>query len=505
MTQQPPPAYPPSPPYPLPPGPGDGRKLTTRMRIVVAAAVATVLIIGGGVWYAKDGAEQRNDATTPAGADANGGKEASDGPGKESVPANTRSREAFRLPEPVVAADVKATGSWLTDTVYVKPGVASISGYDVADGTRRWTIPLPGQLCAASRHTSKDNRTAIAFEAVRPRTTKDTVPCTEVGAIDLDAGKLLWSTSVNGGTTDDPKVQFDEVTLSADTVAASGDKGGAAWDLADGRELWRPQGNAEDCVDVGYGGGEALVAVRRCGPYENLHWEIQNINSTTGAPLSTFRMPTGFSYPSVVSTRPLVVTSRLRSTPGEVADSWDFFSIDERTGRLKAIIPAPRDRYVVNCTFDEVEGCHGVVVGNGRIYLPTEEHPVGTEKFVRTNEIVSFDLARGKPTSDRADAGVRHEMFPLRMDGGNLIAYREPVFGEGSRQIVSIGGDAFTPVTLLENRVWGSEQEKECSFSHEADIRYTKGRMFMSSSMIGKPRKTSTGERTCLALAYTTR
>ncbi|MFD3513849.1 PQQ-binding-like beta-propeller repeat protein [Streptomyces sp. NPDC058657] len=411
---------------------------------------------------------------------------------------------AFELPGPVVTTDVKVTGSWLTDTVYVKPGVTSISGYDIADGTRLWTIPLPGQLCAASHHTSKDNRTAIAFEAGKPRTTKDTVPCTEVGAIDLTTGKLLWSKSVSGGATDDHKVRFDEVTLSGNTVAASGDKGGAGWDLTDGRELWKPQINAESCVDVGFGGGEALVAVRRCGPYKSLYWEVQNVNAATREPISTFRMPTGFAYPSIVSTGPLVVTAKLLSTSGDASDSRNFFSIDRKTGKLKTIIPTPRDRYVVDCTFDEVEGCHGVVAGNDRIYFPTEDHQVGTEQFVRTNEIVSFDLTTGKPTSDRADAGVRHAMYPLRMDGGNLIAYREPVFGAGSKQIVSIGGDTFTPVTLLESRVRGSSQDTECAFSYGAEILYTNGRMFMSDGTIGKPRRTSTGERTCLAMAYTT-
>ncbi|GHH45788.1 outer membrane protein assembly factor BamB family protein [Streptomyces candidus] len=475
------------------------------MRIVIAAAVATVLIVGGGVWYANGDGERRNDVRGSAGTDGKSGREAADGPGGERVPTDTRSEVAFALPVPVVTTDVKVAGSWLTDTVYVKPGVASISGYDIADGTRLWTIALPGQLCAASHHTSKDNRTAIAFEATKPRTTKDTVPCTEVGAIDLTKGKLLWSRSVSGGTAaDDQKVRFDEVTLSGNTVAASGDKGGAAWGLTDGRELWKPQLNAEKCADVGYGGGETLAAVRRCGPYESLYWEVQNINTATREPISTFRMPTGFAYPSIVSTRPLVVTAKLFSASGDVSDSRDFFSIDEKTGKLKTIIPAPRDRYVVDCTFDEVEGCRGVVVGNDRIYFPTEEHQVGTEEFVRTNEIVSFDLTTGKPTSDKADAGVRHAMYPLRMDGGNLIAYREPVFGEGSKQIVSIGGDSFTPVTLLASHVRGSTHDTECAFSYGAEILYTHGRMFMSDGMIGKPRKTSTGERTCLALAYTT-
>ncbi|MCX5206238.1 PQQ-like beta-propeller repeat protein [Streptomyces sp. NBC_00237] len=492
---------------PPPPGPGGGRKLTTRMRVVIAAAVAAVLIIGGGIWYANSGqGGQRNAADGASGPPGNGGggKAAVDGPGKEKAPPSTRSRVAFQLPEPVVTDDTKVTGSWLTDTVYVKTGVTSISGYDITNGTPLWTIPLPGQLCAASRHTSKDNRTAIAFEAGKPGTTKDIVPCTEVGAIDLTTGRLLWSTSVTGDTTGNEKVRFDEVTLSGNTVAASGEKGGAAWDLTDGRQLWKPRSNTEKCADEGYGGGEALVAVRRCGPYENRYVEIQNVNTATGTPISTFRMPRGFDYPSIVSTRPLVVAAKLSSASGGGSGISDFFSIDEKTGKLRTIIPAPADRYAADCPFDEVDGCHGAVVGNGRIYLPTKEHQVGTAQFPRTNEIVSLDLTTGKPTSDKADAGERHEMYPLRMDGGNVIAYRAPLAGEGSRQIVSIDGAVFQPVPLLESRVWGSAHGKECAFSSGAEILYAHGRLFMSGRMIGKPRKSSTDEKKCLAMAYTT-
>ncbi|GAA2496180.1 PQQ-binding-like beta-propeller repeat protein [Streptomyces gobitricini] len=505
--QQPGYGYPTAPvQQPVPPQGGGGGKLSAQMRIIIAAAVAVVLIVAAGIWYAGSKDDPANDAKGPTGTSESGGEAAGgnapDGGGKEKAPANTRAKVAFQLPLPKVDDLTNVTGSWVTDKAYVKTGVESVVGYDIAKGTPLWTTPLPGQVCAASRHV-KDNRTAVVFEAAKRVPPKNFQPCTEVGVIDLTTGKLLWRTSVTSDSGDE-KAAFDEVTIGATTVAAGGLDGGAAWDLATGKELWKPQTNAEECEDRGYGGGEGLVAARRCGRIDNGYLLIQNLDPKTGAPLSSYKMPAGVEDAGIVSTKPLVVAADVGDTAGDGSSISDFFSIDEKTGKLKVKIAADAERYAAECDSSGVEVCHRVVVGNNRLYLPTEDHEGGGE-YGNTNEIVSFDLTTGKPTSDKAEAGDRYSMFPLRMDGGDIIAFKQPPYDKGG-QVVSIDGATFKQTVLLENPSDRSVRDAEQSFVLDsAEIIYTDGRLFIADHLFDAPRDTSTDRKAYLAISFTTR
>ncbi|MFF8832578.1 PQQ-binding-like beta-propeller repeat protein [Streptomyces sp. NPDC015131] len=488
------------------PVPGGGRgKLSTVAKIIIAAVVAVVLIIAGGLWYAasqgESGDEGKGSTGTGEGGGKKGGGTAPDGAGKEKAPSDTQAKVAFQLPLPKVTDLTNVGGSWVTPTAFVKPGVESVVGYDIAKGTPLWTTPLPGQVCAASRHV-KDNKTAIAFEAAKRVAPKNFQPCTEVGVIDLNTGKLLWRKSVTSPDSGDEKAAFDEVTVGASTVAAGGLDGGAAWDLATGKELWRPQINAEDCEDKGYAGGEALVAARACGPLDNQTLLIQSLDPKTGAPLSTYKMPPGVEDAGVISTKPLVVAADVGRTAGDGSGISDFFSIDEKTGKLKAKIAAEGDRYAAECEL-AVEQCRRVVVGNNRLYVPTEDHESGGEAG-RTNEIVSFDLNTGKPTTDKAEAGDRYSLFPLRMDGGDIVAYKKAPYSEGG-QIVSIDGGTFEQTVLMKNPSDESVRDAEQSFNLDsAEIQYTGGRLFISDTLFDAPRDSAGDRREYLAISFTT-
>lgn len=437
--QQQPYGYPTAPMQPAyqPPQPGGNgpKKFSTQAQIIVAAVVAVALIVGGGIWYANSGDDGKKDeAGTSAGTtgENKGGKggdkgeKGGDTGGKEKAPANVESTVAFQLPHPKVTEVTTVAGSWITDKAYVKTGVNEVVGYDLDKGTKLWSIPLEGQVCAASRHMSEDYKTAVLIEDGKRSKSNKYPSCNRVGALDLATGKLLWNKQVTATTGGDRPVRFDEVTLSGTTVAAGGNDGGAAFKLADGAELWKPKVSTDRCYDRGYGGGEALAVVRSCGSYDEPQLIIQSLNPTTGAPISSYKMPAGVDYASIVSTKPLVVAADVGDTAGDGSGISDFFSIDEATGKLKIRISADAEKYAANCRSTKVESCQHVAVGNNRIYVPTEEHDGTGESFSRTNEIVSFDLTTGKQTGDRADAGEKYTMFPLRMDGGNIIAYREP-------------------------------------------------------------------------------
>ncbi|MBT2399732.1 PQQ-binding-like beta-propeller repeat protein [Streptomyces sp. ISL-100] len=494
--QQPQYAY----PQGMPPQGGGGKKVNTTTAVVIAAVVAVALIVGVGVWFAtsdeggKDDPAQNSSAGSTGGG-GDDGKPAPDGAGKEEKPSNANSKVLFQLPAPKVTESVAGVnGSWITDKAYVKSGLNEVVGHNLDSGAELWSIPLPGEVCAASPHVTKDNKTAILFAGPMPAG-KTYSPCTEVGVIDIDAGKLLWQKSVKDG---DDKIMFSEVTVGGDAVGAGGTRGGAAFDVATGKVRWQPKPNAEQCRDVGYAGGEALATVRSCGSASAPQLSIESLNPKTGAPIAKYKMPTGVDRASIVSTKPLVAAADVGDTAGDGSGVSDFFSIDEKTGELRARIPVDAEQYAPRCR--DTEGCTKIVVGNGKIYVPTEEHEGGGEGG-RTNEIVSFDLATGKLTGDRADAGERYTMHPIRMDGGNIIAYKYPPYDKGG-QVVSINGGSMKETLLMENPADRAVRDVTTTFVVDsAEFRYADGRLFMATRLMSQERA---GFKRYLAIGFGT-
>ncbi len=485
------------------PGADGGKKFSTQMQIIVAAAVAVVLIIGAGVIYSATGGDDKGGKSEASSSGSNGGEAKGGGlaGGKEKAPASTKSAVAFQLPEPEVGDITTVEGSWLTDKAYVKSGVAEIVGYDRDKGTKLWSVPLPGEVCSASRHMSEDYRTAIVFEETKA-TKEDKYPsCNQVGVIDMAAGKLLWSKGITSATGGDQQVRFDEITLSGTTVAAGGTSGGAGFNLADGAELWKPKVGADGCYDRGYAGGEALAVVRRCGEIDSPQLAVEALNPKDGAPLSSYKMPAGIDYAAIVSTKPLVVAADVGDTAGDGSGISDFFSIDAATGKLIVRIPADAEQYAASCGSTEVERCQNMAVGNNRLYLPTESHD-GTSEYGETNEVVAFDLTTGKLLGSRADAGDRYSLVPLRMDGTNIIAYKEPPYDKGG-QIVSIDGETFKQTLLMENPSDEAVREAERRFTTDhSELLYSEGHFFKSKSLISKRSIVDGDDKLYLVVGY---
>ncbi|QDY80973.1 PQQ-binding-like beta-propeller repeat protein [Streptomyces qinzhouensis] len=482
------------------------KKFGTQAKIVTAAAAAVVLIIGGGVLYTVTGDDGGPKDTTASSGDPEGGKDGGKDGGKgpggtEKVPENTTARLAFTLDQPANKEVSSFKGSWVTDKAFVKPGLSEITGYDRDKGTVLWRVPLPGQTCGASRHQSADHKTAILFEPA-PRAASGTgryQPCSQVGVVDLTSGKLLWHRSVTSPLRGDEAIRFEEVTLSGATVAAGGLSGGAAFDLDSGAVRWKPTSSDADCEDRGYGGGPALVAVRSCGTYGNEQLTIQPVDPVSGRPQFSYKMPKGVEYASIVNTKPLIVAADVGDT-GKYGIS-DFFSIDDR-GRLLTKISATGDRFEARCGATDVESCTNVVVGNGRLYLATSPHEGSGGSYGRTNEIVSYDLTTGKPLPGRADAGEGFTILPLRMDGDDVIAYKQPPYRKGG-QVVSVDGTALTATLLMENPSDEQSIEKERKFLvGGSEYLYADGRLYLSEELMGAAGTSS--YKSYLAVAFTT-
>jgi hypothetical protein len=396
-------------------------------------------------------------------------------------------------------SSIVVAGSWLTDSVYAKSGIAQIVGYDPDKGTKLWTVPLAGPVCTTSRHLTEDNKAVVVHEPAMPTKAEPSHGCSQVALIDLNTGKTVWTKSAKSG---DQPISFDNVTISGGTVAAGSTSGGVAWDLASGNVLWSPK-PTDSCYDAGYGGGEKLVAVRKCGTYDARQLNIQTLDPKSGKVLSEYKMAKGIEYAGIVSTNPLVVAADVGDSAGDGSGISDFFSIDNKTGKLRTRISAPGEQYAARCdTITKIEQCSGLAVGNDRIYIPTEEHEGGGEGYSRTNEIVALDLATGKQTGQRADAGEGYTITPLRMDGGNLIAYKSPPYDKGG-QIVSIDGGSFKETKLLENPATEAVRDVEGSMLPEySEYLYSQGHLYMSQVYASEV--TSADEKEYLAIGFGT-
>lgn len=478
------PQYGQHPPYGYPPPQGGGgRKSRTRL-VVVAAVAAVALVVGAGVWYASTAGEGKDDdrdnsATTGGGT---GGTSGATTEAQEQVPSDTSSQALFNVPMPEVEDDqgVNVTGSWVTDQVYAKSGIAQVVGYDLDKGTKRWTVKLPGPVCTASRYLTEDNMTAVLHQPAMPTEEDRSHGCSEVTVIDLDAGEEVWSESFVEG---DFRTNFSNITVSGGTVAVGGAAGGAAFDVSTGEVLWSPK-SGDDCYDAGYEGGPALVGVRKCGEYGNRQLHIRTLDPESGKPVSEYRMAKGIEYASIVSTEPLVVAVDVGDSNKGISD---FFSIDGKTGELRTKITADGDKYGARCDgIAQIGACSRLAVGNDKLYVATADHE-GAETFTRTNEIVAFDLATGELTDERAEAGDEYSFAPLRMDGPNLLAYKIPAYGQGAR-VVSIDGGSFQVTELLRAPAEGSARRAVTRLGPEsAEILYRDGRLFMAQLYADEP------------------
>ncbi|MGW0731551.1 outer membrane protein assembly factor BamB family protein [Streptomyces sp. NPDC002851] len=485
----------------MPPGGpagGGGKKLNTQMTIIIAAVVAVVLIIGGGVWYANSGDDGgKQDESKNSSGGTGGDEKSAGGGGKEKAPSDPNSKVLFQVPQPSLGKlkQVDARGSWLHDKVYAVSGTSQITGYDVDSGKEAWKLPLDGPACGYSREISEDGLTAVITGSQKPKNEDDYSPCTEVVVFDVKSGDKLWQKNIK--VSSEP-LALDEATITGGTLAvASSTNGGAAFNLKTGKELWKPKAN-DTCEDAGYGGGEQLVALRRCGSYDNPRLEVQLLDQVSGKPKWSHKVSPGIQYANIVSTKPVVYGV---SSTNEAAGPTDYFTLDEKTGAMRSKIAVDPKKYLRTCQTTEVYSCRNVAVAGDRLFLATFQHRGASGDIGLTNEVVAFDLATGKSVAGKTDAGPAWTLYPLRADGNNVIAYKRPPYNQGG-QVVSIDGSTLKETVLLKNPADESVRKAETSFVPDGDeMLYGDGKLFLAQKIVSE-RSSSLDTEKPLAIGF---
>ncbi|KUJ64574.1 hypothetical protein ACZ90_58605 [Streptomyces albus subsp. albus] len=475
MSQPPPPQSAVQPPAPQPGGSrrADRRRRSSAPKGAIAGGVAAVVLLAaGGIWL----------ATRDSGGGEDDGKNAPQAHLLHKVP----------MPKGLTKEPVSTAGMWTTDKNFVKGDVKKIVGYSLAGGSAQWEIPLSGEVCWASPHVTEDGKTPIVFKGPGKDAT-----CTRVGLLDLNQHKLLWQREAKDeyGSAE----SFDEVTIGGGTVAASahvGD-GGAAWTL-EGKPLWKPNGDKE-CQDVGYAGGDELVAVTECGDADTPPLDVRTIDPRTGAVTSTYRLPAGTGYAHVVSTDPLVVgilPDDDKDDSGAAVSG--FLAIDDSAahGRLRSRFSTPGKKYESDCELSQVEGCRDIAVSKSAdaLFLATAQDTAAATY----NEVVAFSLKTGKPagrTPGVAEANLR--LLGLDEDG-SLLAYQQTqLSGEGGG-VWRIDPRTHRKTQLLQNSA--EDRDVEAGFEAGGRYHYAAGRLYMGEALVSAPSPDDTTEHPLAAV-----
>ncbi|MGY0486041.1 outer membrane protein assembly factor BamB family protein [Streptomyces sp. WG-D5] len=453
----------------------------------IGAGVLAVALIAGAVTYVAVSGDDTGTGSAARGKDGDG----YDGSAAERPPADPSAGNTLRLAAPKVAKRQvdSVKGSWLSGGTYAKAEVNRIVGHDADTGRKTWTLPLPGQSCAGTAGVSDDGYAAVVSEDGKRSADHKPRPCTRITVFDLNTGDEVWSKTVRQGTKDR---RFEELSISGGTLAAGGAfDGGAAFDLRTGRILWQP--DTGSCQDLGYRGGARLVAVRKCGGYGDEQYQVQLLDPTTGGPKWSYALATGPTTVQVLSTRPVVVGIGAGDNASGTID--EILTMDDR-GKLTSKFAVDPEKYDLGCEAGKTEGCAKTTVGNGRVYLATRQRSATgstgatgkTAKSGAGNEIVSYDLETGKRTGDRV-AGGRYDIFPMRMDGGNVLAFKTGVYGEGS-EVVTIDPRTRKQRTLLRTPDTEDVQDAITSMApgqSTTELHYANGRLFLGAAVISAP------------------
>lgn len=402
--QQTPPPYGMQPQYGAPGAPGG--QSNNRMVIIVAAVVAAALVIGGGVWFAtKGGGDGKKQPVASSGGP-------SGGPSKPTHNSNL----AYKWDKPAETVAEKdnlkyALGLWFTTKYVVKNQINQVVGYDAATGTQAWAVPAPSSGDCTAARDSYNNITAIQYGA----------HCEKVMAIDLNAGRMLWTQNLPTGAGGQEDFDFTEMAISGDAVGIDWTEGSVAYRLSDQKVLWR-SGDG-DCEDDGYAGGTQFVAVVNCN-FDS--YKVQVIDpAKNGASKWSWTAPTGTEVNAIVSTDPVVV---VLGTQSELYTDVAVLN----NGRLQSRVSLGTHKYRIDDDGTEKQAIHNVLVDKDTLYLTLESQSGSSGKVL--SGIAAFNLSDGRQKWVSKPTG-NYDIDGIGFQDGKVMAFEPPDYDQQGRMV----------------------------------------------------------------------
>ncbi|GKQ40033.1 PQQ-like beta-propeller repeat protein [Streptomyces sp. A012304] len=478
--------YPP-PPFPGAPGtppPGGSRNpFKGKPALVVGAAVAALLVIGGTVFAVTSGddeggkkpvAKESDDGkATASESPVNPGDGSGDG-GEESEDFNAdrKAGEAkvlwYKEAPDAPASGADAPGMWITSKAAVKAAYKEVVAYNIADGKPTWsTISLPQKVCAVTPQKTADDKIVIAYMSG----TSDRAKCNQLQQIDLATGAQGWKATVEDGKLFDSAASIS-LSLAGNTLMVGRSSSGTAYDVRTGKKLYDTQKYGEDCFPSAFAGGTKLIAVSSCDALgANEHDEVQELDPATGKVKWTQKFDKGWRVERTYSVDPLVVYST-----NDDKKAWNISTL-KPNGTFRSQVGFDEE-FAPECGFAiltrDLTGCTGTAADANTLYLPTDAKS-------GANEIVAIDLSTGKEKW-RVKSPTEEAMQPVKVEGGNLIAYVEPSYDTAGRVVaIPTAGSAHTPKTVMQ--LPKSTIDIEDGF-YSPDLAWVDGRFYLSSTRL---------------------
>ncbi|MFI0483373.1 PQQ-binding-like beta-propeller repeat protein [Actinomadura sp. 9N215] len=295
---------------------------------------------------------------------------------------------------------------WPSGDVFAIAAGRQVTGYGIADGKKRWAVPLPGDVCAASTQMAS-GRVAVLHGAGGGT-------CDRVQVVDVQRGKAVWQRPLP--LWDSSGTKGTQVVIANGAVAVQReDEGINAFRLRDGRPLWRRIGLFNGCLYSAVGGGRALVAEQTCGG--GTSGAVQLLGAADGRPRWTRPLGEDIGVTGIFSTDPVVIGIG-ETYDGETTQVLMLDDAGAPAGRVKL------DKYSgqrsVHCASGEVTRCDGIVLSGTTVYLRAKTDDFGPQK------VTAYDLASGRDLWTSKVTG-RAELVPVGFHGGRLIAAHPPV------------------------------------------------------------------------------
>ncbi|MFC8387576.1 PQQ-binding-like beta-propeller repeat protein [Streptomyces sp. NPDC057238] len=490
--QQPGYGYPPQPQFPGAPGtpppggPGSRSPFKGKPAMIIGAAVAALLVIGGTVWAVSgdDGkkdkkpvAKQTDDPEPggSSGAPVNPGDGSGDGgEDPENLNEGRKAGESkvlwYKEAPDAPGSGADAPGMWVTDKTAVKAAYKELFAYNVGDGDPTWdTIAFPQEICAVTQEKTADDKVVIAYKSGK----NDSAECNQLQLVDLNTGEKGWKQEVADGALFDSSLSI-EMSLTGNTLMVGRSQSGTAYDVTSGKKLFdaKKYGDAP-CFPAAFAGGERLLQVASCGAGgTNEHDELRELDPKTGKVKWTQKFDKGWRIERTYSVDPVVVYST-----NEEKKAWNISVFTGGSGKFRSEVTIDED-FAPGCGWAilarDLQGCEGVVVDGNTLYLPTEA-------TTGANEIVAISLDNGKERW-RVKSPAEESMQPMKIEGGKLIAYVEPSYDAGGQVVaVPVGGSDHKPAGLMRNPQGVADIENSF-FSKSID--WVDGRFYISTTRL---------------------
>ena len=482
--QQPGYGYPPPPPQFAPPPPSGRGPFKGKPALVIAAAVAGLLVVGGTVWAVTSGGgdkkpvAEKSDSPTPSGSSAvddpaNPGDGSGDGAtDPENLNEGRKSGEAkvlwYKEAPDAPGSGADAPGMWITGKTAVKAAYKELVAYNVGNGNPTWpTITFPQKICAVTPQKSADDKIVVAYESG----VSDNAKCNHLQQLDLNTGTKGWTATVPDGDLFDSAISIG-LSITGKTLMVGRSESGIAYDIDSGKKLYEKKKYGAACFPGAFAGGAKLISVASCGAGSSTeHDEVQELDPATGKAKWTKSIPKGWTVGHVYSVDPVV----LYMTDSD-NKHWNISTLKSDGSVLSQV--DSKAAFAPSCGLTildrDLQGCQGVAVDANTLYLPTGA-------TTGANQIAAINLATGKEKW-RVKSPASVSMVPIKVEGGKLLAYVGASYTAGG-QVVSVPTTGSShPTTKLLQMPAATAQIESSFFSR--DIDYVDGRFYISSTRL---------------------